>query len=288
MSQIGEPFAHRVLVFRGDEHQQEPAAADAQQLAAKRAGLHRRIVDLIDSTGRHLVGHLQAGGERTYLALRDAALEKWKTTDLAKHTLASFSLPARELLLEYELGVLMPQETSAEPLINTVFQLFDAAFKRYPLSLALRFNIVRAAFHFGSETEIENAIAITKATLDADPRALTLDPMDDIMPWDFCQNFFNYRSYLQIVTEALRDKTDRSDELRALILASLHHYYGRMADQPAHFEMAAALDPEFSVYRLWNAKALGRSGAVAPAIATLSTVVREILYAPEAWSLMSP
>ena len=231
-------------------------------------------------------GHLQAGGERTYLALRDAALEKWKTTDLAKHTLASFSLPARELLLEYELGVLMPQETSAEPLINTVFQLFDAALKRYPLSLALRFNVVRAAFHFGGQTEIDNAISIARSTLDADPHALSLDPMDDVMPWDFCQNFFNYRSYLQIVTEASRDKTDRTDELKALILASLHHYYGRMADQPEHFEMAAALDPEFSVYRLWHAKALGRSGAAAPAIASLSEVVREILYAPEAWSLI--
>ena len=231
-------------------------------------------------------GHLQAGGEKTYLALRDAALEKWKTTDEAEHTLASFTLPARELLLEYELGILMPPKTSPAPLINTVFQLFDAALKRYPLSLALRFNIVRAAFHFGGETEIENAIAITKATLEADPRALTLEPLDDIMPWDFCQNFFNYRNYLQIVTEALRDKTDRTEELKALVLASLHYYFGRMADQPAHFEQAVALDPEFSAYRLWHAKTLRQSGDAAQAIASLSEVVREMLYAPEAWSLI--
>ena len=190
-------------------------------------------------------GHLQAGREQTYRILRESALATWKTTEDAKHTLASFTLPARELLLEYQLGVMLPPEVSLVPLIDAVFQLYDAAVKRYPLSLALRFNIVRAAFHFGGETEIENAIAITKATLDTDPRALRLDPMDDIMPWDFCQNFFNYRNYLQIVTEALRDKTDRSDELKAQIFASLHFYYGRMADQPAHFEQPQRSIPNF-------------------------------------------
>lgn len=234
-------------------------------------------------------GHLQAGGEQTYHALRKAALETWKSTEEASHSMASFTLPARELLLEYEFGMLLPPKVSLDPLIGTVFQLFAVALERFPLSLALRFNIVRTAFHFGRPAEIENAIAITEDCLAADPQALSLHPMDDVMPWDFCQNFFNYRSYLQIATEAMRDRSDRSDrseELKALIFASLHYYYGRITDSPTHFKAAATLDPEFSVYRMWQAKALGRSDAPDEAIDLLSGVVGEILYAPEAWSLI--
>ena len=40
--------ANLVVVVRAHEQQHEPAAAGAQQLAADRAGLHRRVEQMID------------------------------------------------------------------------------------------------------------------------------------------------------------------------------------------------------------------------------------------------
>jgi hypothetical protein len=167
--------------------------------------------------------------------------------------------------------------------------VYRQALGRFPLSLALRFNFVRAALHFGEEADIAEALSILKATLDAGMRPLTLQPLDDLMTWDYCQSFFNYRDYLQIVTEALRDGSDRRDEMKRLVFASMHYYYGRMAGEPGHFEQAATLDPGFTMYRLWQGKELIRNGDTASAVAAipvLSGVVRDMLCAPEAWTLL--
>lgn len=75
--------------------------------------------------------------------------------------------------------------------------------------------------------------------------------------------------------------------MKALVLASLNYYCGRMSGDGAFFAAAAKLDPAYSAYRLWHAKHLAASReTAAEALALLSGVVREILYAPEAWSLM--
>ncbi len=234
-------------------------------------------------------GFLQADAATTYRSMRDSRLQDWQSRPVGEHTLASLTLPARELLLEYESRSLMPNENDATPLVTMALEIYRKAFELFPLSLALRFNFIRAAFHFGDEQDIEQALNLTKGTLDAAPGMLSLTPLDDIMTWDYCPNFFNYRSYLQITTEALRDKTNRQDDLKTLIRASLHYYYGRMSGEQGHFENAAALDPDFSAYRLWQAKELDRRGdpeSAKSAIPLLTRIVQEILFAPEAWSLL--
>jgi tetratricopeptide (TPR) repeat protein len=235
-------------------------------------------------------GYIQAGGEKTYQTMLTKRLEDWQATPPEQHTLASIALPARELMLEYAYRLLLPKPQSFTPLRDMALQNYRDGLERYPLSLALRFNYVRAAFHFGTPDDVAQALEVTKATLNAGPRALTLQPLDDVMTWDYCQSFFNYRVYLHVVTEALRDGTDRRNELKSLILASLHYYFGRLSGETGHFEKAAALDPAFTAYRLWQAKELMRKGdsdSACAAIPLLSGAVREILYAPEAWSLLS-
>lgn len=231
-------------------------------------------------------GWLQENDRPTHQAIRNASLARWKETAPEEHTLDSFCDPARELMLEYEHCTLMPTEESHEALIQTALNIYRSALPLFPDALALRFNYARAALHFGADQDIEDALDVVRETLARDPASLTLEPLDDVMTWDYCQNFFNYRDYLQIATEALCDSGDRSDDLKRLVLASLHFYYGRMAGETGHFEKAAALDPGFSAYRLWQAKELSKSGDAEAAVALLAGVVREILYAPEAWSLI--
>ena len=120
-------------------------------------------------------------------------------------------------MLEYVFCTLMPDEQSHARLVATALNVYRSAMEKFPAALALRFNLVRAAFHFGTEPDIEYASRVARETLDKDQAALTLDPLDDVMTWDYCQGFFNYRSYLQIVTEALCDGADRGAELKALI-----------------------------------------------------------------------
>ncbi|MEX2618151.1 MAG: glycosyltransferase [Alphaproteobacteria bacterium] len=234
-------------------------------------------------------GFLQANGETTYRAMRDRRLQEWQAKPLSEHTLASLTLPARELLLEYEFRSLMQGGGDARPLVTMALEIYRKAFERFPLSLALRFNFIRAAFHFGSNSDIEQALGILKGTLNVPPGALALNPLDDILTWDYCPDFFNYRTYLQITTESLRDRTNRQNELKALIRASLHYYYGRMSGEQGHFDRAVALDRDFPAYRLWQAKELDRRGdadSAKAAIPILTDVVREILFTPEAWSLL--
>lgn len=231
-------------------------------------------------------GWMQHDERRTHMAIRNASLTRWKETLPEDHTLDSFCNPARELLLEYVHGDLMPGEESHEAPVRTALNIYRSALPQFPDSLALRFNYVRTALHFGTEQDVENALAVVRETLDRDPAGLILDPRDDVMTWDYCQNFFNYRDYLQVATEALCQDSDRSADLKRLVLASLHYYDSRITGNDAGFERAAALDPGFTVYRLWHAKGLARRGAPEQAVALLSGVVREILYAPEAWSLI--
>ena len=181
----------------------------------------------------------------------------------------------------------MPSDENHAPLLSAALNIYRSAMDQYPDALSVRFNFVRAAFHFGVETDIEEALAVARQTLARNFADLSLDPLDDVMTWDYCPDFFNYRRYLQIATEASSGNIKRDAELKALLLASLNFYYGRMSDEAGYFTAAAALDPTFSAYRLWRAKELAGHRETAPeAIALLAEIVREILYATEAWSLM--
>jgi hypothetical protein len=77
--------------------------------------------------------------------------------------------------------------------------------------------------------------------------------------------------------------------MKDMIYASLHYYYGRMAERPDQFAAAARLDPAFPVYRLWQAKQLAAEGdteAVAAAADILRDLAKSSMYAIEAWALL--
>ena len=90
----------------------------------------------------------------------------------------------------------------------------------------------------------------------------TVAPLDDVMPWDFFSQMFNYRSYLDSITEGLKVKTVSSTRLINLIRAALYYYWGHYSGSAEHIESAVKLDPEFPYYQLRLAATLIKSSTV--------------------------
>ena len=223
-------------------------------------------------------------------ALRNLNLERFRKIQAADHTVHTLNDPARELLLEHAYAARAPFANLDEDQRHEIaLNMYRTAIHMKPESLVLRFNFIRAALHFGSSSERQQALSVCTATIETDPTQLSLDPLDDVMPWDYCQDFFNYRRYFDVTTETLAGRADGLEELKALIYASLHYYYARTARAPDHFAQAARLDPTFPVYRLWHAKHLascGDTASVELAVTLLSELARKSMFAIEAWALL--
>lgn len=220
-----------------------------------------------------------------YARLHESALQTLQATSGEAQTVETLNGPPRETMLDFVQHSLETPSDRHRQLFETTLEIYRLAIQLRPASLALRFNFVRAALHFGAEADIEQALAVAKETVQADPAVLELDPSDDVMTWDYCAEFFNYRAYLDLVTESLMTGADETHGLKTLILASLHHYLGRMAGNVSQFDIAAALDPAFPAYRLAKARAMVRAGDAAAA-PLLQGLCDHSLLAAEAWSLL--
>jgi tetratricopeptide (TPR) repeat protein len=145
--------------------------------------------------------------------------------------------------------------------------LYRTARERFPRSLVARFNYIRVMLHFGTPELVSEALALLDETLRHPPTYWQIDVMEDVFPWDFFPQFFNYRGYFDRVTQHLMHGTAVESDLCRLILASLHAYRGFY---PAHhgfysqaledYGAAAALDPDFPFFQLWYADQLLQRG----------------------------
>lgn len=144
----------------------------------------------------------------------------------------------------------------AEETITQVLRFFRAGMGRFPASLVLRFNLVRVSLHFGRPPEVLEALRLAGETLAQPASSWDLDVLEDVFPWDFCNTFFNYRSYLDLVTQHLVWGTEVRPDLIRLVLASLHFYLAHYSGSLAAYRSAAAADPAFPYYRLGYARAL--------------------------------
>jgi hypothetical protein len=234
-------------------------------------------------------GWLQADPIVTHKALFDSIVERWKQTASEQHDLASFCRPARESLLQHVHDTVMPNANQDGSLVRTALNIYRAALNTFPNSLAARFNFVRAACYFGEDQDVAEAMAVARNTITEDMENLHITPLDDVMTWDYCPTFFNYRDYLKVATEALAEDHNRSGDLKRFILAGLRLYIARMSGEADVLELAVELDPQFSIYKLEYAKALTASGNredAQKAVTLLSAIIPEILYAAESWSLI--
>jgi hypothetical protein len=161
---------------------------------------------------------------------------------------------ARERLLAHYHDA--PDGGGAAWLAGVVVPL-ERAIERFPSALVPRFNLVRVLVHFGDPAQVRQAIALLDDTLRASSSQWQVDPLEDVLPWDFHPSLFNYRRYFDAVTHSLGSASPSIETLIAVILASLNHYRSKYAAEIAgeytdieYAANAVRLDPEFAEYVL--------------------------------------
>jgi hypothetical protein len=139
--------------------------------------------------------------------------------------------------------------------------------ERYPHSLVARFNGIRVMLHLGTPELVSEALALLDETLRLPASHWQVDVMEDVFPWDFFPQFFNYRGYFDRVTDNLMRETPVERDLCRLLLASLHAYrgfypsgYGFHSQSLDDFQKAVELDPDFPYFKFWYAEQLLKSG----------------------------
>lgn len=144
-------------------------------------------------------------------------------------------------------------------------KLYRTARHRFPQSLVLRFNEIRVMLHFGSPKLVAKALALLDQTLKLPSNYWQIDVREDVFPWDFFPQLFNYRTYFDCVNQHLTHGTTVEADLCRLILASLYSYrgfyptyHGFYSQALDDYGAAAALDPDFPFYQLWYAEQLLR------------------------------
>jgi hypothetical protein len=140
---------------------------------------------------------------------------------------------------------------------------YREACRRFPHCLVARFNAIRVMLHFGMGELVAEALALLDETLQLPTGAWRIDAMEDVFPWDFFPQFFNYREYFDRLTTHLMRGGEVEADLCRLVRASLHAYRGFFPQQHGiysqsldDYQAAAALDPAFPYYRLWYAEQL--------------------------------
>ncbi|MEE2959172.1 MAG: glycosyltransferase [Myxococcota bacterium] len=168
--------------------------------------------------------------------------------------------PSVRTLIDFtrELVLLMASETPKgqrlpeqfHPILKTALAFYQKGLKGYPRSLVLRFNYLRVLFHLGTQQERDEVQQLGHAILNQPLDYWTIDPLEDIFPWDFFGRNFNYRRYLDALTQHAVNQATVEGELLNTIYASIHHYMGQCKPNIVDFEQAHALDPSFADYKL--------------------------------------
>ncbi len=164
---------------------------------------------------------------------------------------------AREFLLEYAFYDHDSRQATPEPeMLDQAISVLKLGQRAFPTDLALRFNLIRAAIHFGDEEEKSDAYELAMQTLHTDLETWQLPTMADVLPIDFFGEHFHYRAYLDLITTETKEG-DKDCRARAkLVLASISGYLARHTKDVSWYEHAAALDPAFAPFQLALARSL--------------------------------
>jgi tetratricopeptide (TPR) repeat protein len=144
--------------------------------------------------------------------------------------------------------------------VSEILDLYKTGIARFPQSLVLRFNLIRAALHSGQPQDVSEALQMAEKALLAPASSWQLDVGEDVFPYDFESDFFNYRKYLDLVTGHLMQGAPVTADLIRLISASIYYYLGLYTQNPDHLKEALTLDPDFPFFKLEYARQMIRRG----------------------------
>ncbi len=242
----------RFLTFLAAKPRGDRQFQPVEKLVQKRAILQKGWLPNYDLNHSQILKWVGASNhERLQAQVNTGKLSSHLFIDLARES----------ILYNYHRALynLIPvQEWFAE-----VIKIYQTGLEKFPQSLVLRFNYVRAVLHFGQPSEVSEVLELALETLQEERDRWQINVMEDVFPWDFCDSFFNYRSYFDLVTEHLTTGKSVESALCQLILASLSYYYGFYAPYQGYypgsldyFRQAAKLDPAFPYYKFDYAKQL--------------------------------
>jgi len=225
-------------------------------------------------------------------------------SDLAQSNLARLALlpsPLEERTNEEVREILLAAAASAiarkEPDWDTgqVAPALDRLLKavtEVPNALVPAFNYIRGCLHFGTPKQKAEAIEHAIAMADRDEKFWRVTPLDDVYPYDFCSDHFNYRAYLDLVTSGIQPDglswredgaSDFAGKAVRFLLAGLHHYLALVLDSAEHANCAWNLDPDFPPYLLdFAARHAAIGGDLCPLVPALTKLVRNSAFAPQA------
>ena len=184
----------------------------------------------------------------------------------------------RELVLEYATWAYAPAALTfsknyavkcvADPArFREALALFRIGLQRFPKSLVLRFNAIRAALYLGEPAQVTEALEWAREALAAPTGAWQVHPDEDVMPWDFFSQMFNYRAYFDTCTRFWQTGEEAAPELTRLILASIAYHLSAYPalgpgapSQRTSALQAARLDSVFPFYSLNAARLLIDAG----------------------------
>jgi hypothetical protein len=182
---------------------------------------------------------------------------------LAQHPTAQGLLDmARELLCEFAFYQQRGQAGADEQaLFDDAIGLLERCSHHFPSALVPRFVRLRALLHHGTADQRLHALQDAFDLVDRGPDNWQVDPADDVMPFDFHGELFDYRSYLDLVLQAAKGEMVPAPAFARLLLASLAGYVARKTGKPELHERAANWNPAFARYRLdWAGALLARGG----------------------------
>ena len=111
-----------------------------------------------------------------------------------------------------------------------------------------------------------------------------ISALDDVLPWDFFPDHFNYRAYFDLGVKVLGESSEKDQGFFRLIRAACAHYASRSGSSVAYSRLACKDDPEFPLYQLDLARRLASMPENRQeAAAILATLASEDLLPLRAW-----